>query len=62
MTTATFVTLHNRNTCEDFHYKVPTREAQALVDLAAGARRPIDWAVKDASSDIHVPTTLAMGG
>ncbi|MFJ9580871.1 hypothetical protein ACIRQF_31340 [Streptomyces sp. NPDC101191] len=56
----TYVVLHNRNTGEDFRYEVPTREAQALIDLASAARRPIDWAVKEASTDLLVPGSLAM--
>lgn len=57
----TYVILHNRNTGEDFRYEVPTREAQALVDLAWGGRRGLSWAVKEASDDVLVPRCLSMG-
>ena len=55
----TFIVLFNLNTHEEFRYDVPTREAQALVDLASA--RWIDWGVKDASSDILVPNVLWVG-
>lgn len=56
------VILHNRNTQEDFEFSVPTREAQALVDLAAGGMRPLSWAVKGMSHDVLVPKSLRMDG
>jgi hypothetical protein len=59
------VILHNLSTQEDFEFSAPAREAQALVDLAwatfrHGAR--MDWAVKGASHDVHVPRFLRMDG
>lgn len=56
----TFVVLFNLSTHEEFRYEVPTREAQALVDLTAGGRW-LDWAIKDASTDILVPQNLWVG-
>ncbi|MFF6988375.1 hypothetical protein [Streptomyces sp. NPDC010273] len=59
------VILHNLSTQEDFEYKISTREAQALVDLAwVTARKgaPVDWAIKDASHDVLIPKCLRMDG
>jgi hypothetical protein len=55
----TFVVLFNLNTHEEFRYEVPTREAQALVDMAMVAW--LDWAIKDASSDVLVPIRIRLG-
>lgn len=56
----TYVVLFNLNTREEFRYEVPTREAQALVDMTALAW--LDWGIKDASSDILVPLRIRVYG
>jgi hypothetical protein len=57
----TFVILFNLNTHEEFRYDVPTREAQALVDMMVCLRYPgLDWVVKESSADILVPRCVDM--